>query len=245
MLDAAKVTMPDRGAFSPSQRMIYCFETLFDGHVDPDVWARWLASLYITHVEFHSYMPAHELVDTGGDSWNSYAGDPRLWTSKQTLQKKIDALHSYGIGAILYASAYAASPAFYVRHPKWAAYDAAGRPVYFPEIVPPYLVVQAMRRDAYAPYTIRGTNYANYRSYITATVTDAVRSYGFDGVRMDFYGMPGTYTSPSFDGPSNMSDDLVDFMAEPAHSTQGRAARCARHDDRARRTWTGIASGPG
>jgi hypothetical protein len=194
--------------------MIYCFDVLFDTQVDPDNWAQWLASLRVTHVEFHSYMRSHEMAVTPGKTWNSYAGDPRLWTSHEVMLQKVKALHRCGIRAILYVASYAASPEFFVKYPKWAAHWLDGRPVFFPDSYPPYLVIQSLKKESNVEYKIGGSVYKNYRQYIINQIRLALREFGFDGVRIDYYAIPQDYISPSFSGISNMSEDLVDFMQE-------------------------------
>ncbi len=78
MTELAHLTgVPGRDEFPAAHKIIYCFEVLFDTQIDPETWANWLASCYVTHVEFHSYMPAHELVDTAGASKSTPGGNGR------------------------------------------------------------------------------------------------------------------------------------------------------------------------
>ena len=215
-----------RSSFSTTQTIVQSFDVLFDGQVSATTFANWVASQGATAVEFHSYMMEHDILDTLGTAWNSYAGDERLWTKRQVMLDKINALHALGIKAILYGVPYAASPDFYVAHPAWAATDVAGYPdVFLPlpdaqwtgpttNSCAPYLIFQALSRGANYPYVIDGTQYTNYRSYILAQFVNAVRDYGFDGVRVDFFGSPDNYYSASFAGASDESKDIVDFLQD-------------------------------
>ena len=60
---------------------------IFDNSLDVDKWARNLEAAGINTLEYHPWMRAHEEVAPQTETWNTYVGDDRLWTSKAMMKK--------------------------------------------------------------------------------------------------------------------------------------------------------------
>ena len=69
---------------------------IFDNSLNVDKWAHNLEAVGINTLEYHPWMRAHEEIVPQTETWNTYVGDDRLWTSKETMKKKIEKFRSIG-----------------------------------------------------------------------------------------------------------------------------------------------------
>ena len=63
---------------------------IFDNSLDVDKWAAALQYAGINTLEYHPWMRAHEEVAPETETWNTYVGDDRLWTSKAMMKQKVE-----------------------------------------------------------------------------------------------------------------------------------------------------------
>ena len=136
---------------------------IFDNSLDVDKWARNLEAAGINTLEYHPWMRAHEEVAPQTETWNTYVGDDRLWTSKAMMKKKIEKFRSIGGRSVCYTGIYAATPAFAHTCPDWAMRNAGDRS--FITYGGSYLYLMSTNESVDAPYTIGGETYKNFNDY--------------------------------------------------------------------------------
>ena len=90
-----------------------------------DKWAAALQYAGINTLEYHPWMRALEEVAPETETWNTYVGDDRLWTSKAMMKQKVEKFRSIGGRSICYTGIYASTPAFALAHPSWAMKNEA------------------------------------------------------------------------------------------------------------------------
>jgi dextranase len=147
--------------------------TDFDpSRVDIETTACWLAKHHINGLQFYDWMYRHEDLLPSSEIFLDPMGR-RL--SLVTVKRLVDAVHARGIAALPYAAVYAASPAFFRRHPDWALLDGESRPILFGD---DFLVI--MNPAAGSPWT----------AHMMAQFDRILQEIAFDGVHLDQYGDP-------------------------------------------------------
>jgi integrins alpha chain len=157
---------------------------IFDNSLDVDKWARNLEAAGINTLEYHPWMRAHEEVAPQTETWNTYVGDDRLWTSKAMMKKKIEKFRSIGGRSVCYTGIYAATPAFAHTCPDWAMRNAGDRS--FITYGGSYLYLMSTNESVDAPYTIGGETYKNFNDYFVHQAVTAQKEYNWDGYRWDY-----------------------------------------------------------
>ncbi|UBD15754.1 FG-GAP-like repeat-containing protein [Bacteroides salyersiae] len=183
---------------------------IFDNSLDVDKWARNLEAAGINTLEYHPWMRAHEEVAPQTETWNTYVGDDRLWTSKAMMKKKIEKFHSIGGRSVCYTGIYAATPAFAHTCPDWAMRNAGDRS--FITYGGSYLYLMSTNESVDAPYTIGGETYKNFNDYFVHQAVTAQKEYNWDGYRWDWYGLPDSYVCDGTEAACNFSSEMAPLV---------------------------------
>ena len=183
---------------------------IFDNSLDVDKWARNLEAAGINTLEYHPWMRAHEEVAPQTETWNTYVGDDRLWTSKAMMKKKIEKFRSIGGRSVCYTGIYAATPAFAHTCPDWAMRNAGDRS--FITYGGSYLYLMSTNESVDAPYTIGGETYKNFNDYFVHQAVTAQKEYNWDGYRRDWYGLPDSYVCDGTEAACNFSSEMAPLV---------------------------------
>lgn len=183
---------------------------IFDNSLDVDKWAEALTYAGINTLEYHPWMRAHEEIAPEPDTWNTYVGDDRLWTSKAMMKRKIEKFRSIGGRSICYTGIYAATPAFARSYPDWAMRNAGDKS--FITYGGSYLYLMSTNEKVNAPYEIKGNTYKNFNAYFTAQAVAAQTEYDYDGYRWDWYGLPQTYVCDGLAGTGDFTYEMSQFV---------------------------------
>ena len=183
---------------------------IFDNSLDVDKWARNLEAAGINTLEYHPWMRAHEEVAPQTETWNTYVGDDRLWTSKAMMKKKIEKFRSIGGRSVCYTGIYAATPAFAHTCPDWAMRNAGDRS--FITYGGSYLYLMSTNESVDAPYTIGGETYKNFNDYFVHQAVTAQKEYNWDGYRWDWYGLPDSYVCDGTEAACNFSSEMAPLV---------------------------------
>lgn len=183
---------------------------IFDNSLDVDKWARNLEAAGINTLEYHPWMRAHEEVAPQTETWNTYVGDDRLWTSKAMMKKKIEKFRSIGGRSVCYTGIYAATPAFAHTCPDWAMRNAGDRS--FITYGGSYLYLMSTNESVDAPYTIGGETYKNFNDYFVHQAVTAQKEYNWDGYRWDWYGLPDSYVCDGTEASCNFSSEMAPLV---------------------------------
>lgn len=184
---------------------------IFDNSLDVDRWAHNLKAAGINTLEYHPWMRAHEEIAPETETWNTYVGDDRLWTSKEMMKKKIEKFRNIGGRSVCYTGIYAATPAFAHDHPDWAMRSAAVRS--FITYGNSYLYLMSTSESVDAPYTIGGETHRNFNDYFVSQAVKAQQEYGWDGYRWDWYGLPEAYVCDGASAACNFSSEMAPLVA--------------------------------
>ena len=144
---------------------------IFDNSLNVDKWAHNLEAVGINTLEYHPWMRAHEEIVPQTETWNTYVGDDRLWTSKETMKKKIEKFRSIGGRSVCYTGIYAATPAFAHNYPDWAMRNVADRS--FITYGNSYLYLMSTNESVDASYTIGGETFKNFNDYFVSQAVKA------------------------------------------------------------------------
>ena len=183
---------------------------IFDNSLDVDKWARNLEAAGINTLEYHPWMRAHEEVAPQTETWNTYVGDDRLWTSKAMMKKKIEKFRSIGGRSVCYTGIYAATPAFAHTCPDWAMRNAGDRS--FITYGGSYLYLMSTNESVDAPYTIGGETYKNFNDYFVHQAVTAQKEYNWDGYRWDWYGLRDSYVCDGTEAACNFSSEMAPLV---------------------------------
>ena len=183
---------------------------IFDNSLDVDKWAAALQYAGINTLEYHPWMRAHEEVAPETETWNTYVGDDRLWTSKAMMKQKVEKFRSIGGRSICYTGIYASTPAFALAHPSWAMKNEADKS--FMTYGGSYLYLMSTNENVNAPYEVNGKNYKSFNEYFIAQAVAAQQEYNYDGYRWDWYGLPETYVCDGLAGTGNFSYEMAQFV---------------------------------
>lgn len=183
---------------------------IFDNSLDVDKWARNLEAAGINTLEYHPWMRAHEEVAPQTETWNTYVGDDRLWTSKAMMKKKIEKFRGIGGRSVCYTGIYAATPAFAHTCPDWAMRNAGDRS--FITYGGSYLYLMSTNESVDAPYTIGGETYKNFNDYFVHQAVTAQKEYNWDGYRWDWYGLPDSYVCDGTEAACNFSSEMAPLV---------------------------------
>lgn len=197
---------------------------IFDNSLDVDKWAQNLKAAGINTLEYHPWMRAHEEIAPQTETWNTYVGDDRLWTSKSMMKKKIEKFRSIGGRSICYTGIYAATPAFAHNYPGWAMRSAADRS--FITYGNSYLYLMATNESVNVPYTVNGESYKNFNDYFVAQAVKAQEEYGWDGYRWDWYGLPEQYICDGTSETGNFSTEMAPLVNCLDIAVKGKRADC-------------------
>ncbi|AJY77719.1 hypothetical protein VN24_13730 [Paenibacillus beijingensis] len=132
-----------------------------------------LNKLHLNLVQFYDWMYRHDDLVSPEEVFTDLMGRE---LSLGVVKKKIELCHRYGMKAIAYGAVYAASRAFYDRHPDWALYYNNGKVIDFIDI---FCIMNIAEQSPWHRHII-----AEYRK--------AVEQVDFDGIHMDTYGYPKT-----------------------------------------------------
>ncbi len=195
---------------------------IFDNSLDVDKWATNLKAVGINTLEYHPWMRAHEEIAPETETWNTYVGDDRIWTSKAMMKKKIDKFRSIGGRSVCYTGIYAATPAFANNHPKWVMRNATDRS--FITYGNSYLYLMSTNESVDAPYSIGNADYKNFNDYFVAQAVKAQREYNWDGYRWDWYGLPDNYVCDGTKNSCNFSSEMAPFVNRLDHAVKAERA---------------------
>lgn len=183
---------------------------IFDRSLDVDKWAQNLKAAGINTLEYHPWMRAHEEIVPQTETWNTYVGDDRLWTSKEVMKKKIATFRQAGGRSVCYTGIYAATPAFAHDHPGWAIRNAGDGS--FVTYGGSYLYLMATSESVDVPYTVNGETYKNFNDYFVAQAVRAQEEYDWDGYRWDWYGLPEQYACDGTTEACNFSTEMAPLV---------------------------------
>ncbi|MCE5174067.1 MAG: FG-GAP-like repeat-containing protein [Bacteroidales bacterium] len=183
---------------------------IFDKSLDVDKWALALKAVGINQLEYHPWMRAHEEIDPTTDTWNTYVGDDRLWTSKDKMKEKIAKFRAIGGSSICYTGIYAATPAFALTHSDWAMRNTTDTS--FITYGNSYLYLMATNEAVNAPYQIDNIVYKNFNDYFTQQAIQAQNDFNWDGYRWDWYGLPDQYTCKGLKGTGSFSNEMSQLV---------------------------------
>ncbi len=183
---------------------------IFDNSLDVDKWCAALKYAGINTLEYHPWMRAHEEIAPKTDTWNTYVGDDRLWTSKSMMKDKINAFRAIGGRSVCYTGIYAATPAFALSFPDWAMRNQSDKS--FITYGGSYLYLMSTNEKVNASYEVNGKNYKSFNEYFTAQAIEAQTEYDYDGYRWDWYGLPETYVCDGLPGTGNFSYEMSQFV---------------------------------
>lgn len=195
---------------------------IFDNFLDVDKWAHNLKAAGINTLEYHPWMRAHEEIAPQTETWNTYVGDDRLWTSKDMMKKKIEKFRSIGGRSVCYTGIYAATPAFAHDYPNWAMRNAADRS--FITYGGSYLYLMSTNESVNAPYIINGDTYKNFNDYFVSQAVEAQREYNWDGYRWDWYGLPDSYVCDGTSITCNFSNEMAPLVNRLDLAVKGERA---------------------
>lgn len=197
---------------------------IFDNSLDVDKWAQNLKAAGINTLEYHPWMRAHEEIAPQTDTWNTYVGDDRLWTSKSMMKKKIEKFRTIGGRSICYTGIYAATPAFARNHPGWAMRSGTDRS--YITYGNSYLYLMATNESVNVPYTVNGESYKNFNDYFVSQAVKAQEEYNWDGYRWDWYGLPEQYVCDGTSGTGNFSTEMAPLVSRLDMAVKGKRADC-------------------
>lgn len=197
---------------------------IFDNSLDVDKWAQNLKAAGINTLEYHPWMRAHEEIAPQTQTWNTYVGDDRLWTSKAMMKKKIEKFRTIGGRSVCYTGIYAATPAFAQDHPDWAMRNANDRN--FITYGNSYLYLMATNESVNAPYTVNGESYKNFNDYFVAQAVKAQEEYNWDGYRWDWYGLPEQYVCNGTTETGNFSTEMAPLVNRLDLAVKEKRADC-------------------
>ena len=183
---------------------------IFDNSLNVDKWAHNLEAVGINTLEYHPWMRAHEEIAPQTETWNTYVGDDRLWTSKETMKKKIEKFRSIGGRSVCYTGIYAATPAFAHNYPDWAMRNVADRS--FITYGNSYLYLMSTNESVDASYTIGGETFKNFNDYFVSQAVKAQKEYNWDGYRWDWYGLPENYVCDGTSAACNFSSEMAPLV---------------------------------
>ncbi len=183
---------------------------IFDNSLDIDKWCAALKYAGINTLEYHPWMRAHEEIAPKTETWNTYVGDDRLWTSKAVMKNKIEAFRSIGGRSVCYTGIYAATPAFALSYPDWAMRNAGDKS--FITYGGSYLYLMSTNENVNASYEVDGVTYKSFNEYFTAQAIEAQTEYDYDGYRWDWYGLPETYVCDGLAGTGDFSYEMAEFV---------------------------------
>jgi hypothetical protein len=178
---------------------------IFDNSLDVDKWVQAWQDMGINYLEYHPWMRAHDEVAPQGDSWNTYVGDDRLWTSKEKMKEKINKFKAAGGRSTCYTGIYASTPAFALDHPDWVMRDNNGNMLTYGGS---YLYLMSTNENVNSNYTIDGTTFKNFNDYFVDQAIKAQEDFNWDGYRWDWYGTPGKYKNPTVSGDCDFSIEI-------------------------------------
>ncbi len=174
---------------------------IFDNSLNVDKWIQALQDVGINTLEYHPWMRAHDEIAPQGDTWNTYVGDDRLWTSKAKMYEKIEKFRAIGGRNVCYSAIYASTPAFARSDSAWVMRDInTGKLI---DYGANYLYLMAINENVNKNYTINGKTFRNYNDYLKDQANMAQNEFNWDGWRWDWYGLPSLYNC---DGLSGMGD---------------------------------------
>ncbi len=183
---------------------------IFDNSLNLDKWADALKYTGINTLEYHPWMRAHEEVAPQTDTWNTYVGDERLWTSKAMMKQKVEKFRSIGGRSVCYTGIYACTPAFAWAHPDWAMRNIGDKS--FITYGGSYLYLMSTNEKVNSPYEINGETYKSFNEYFTAQAVAAQQEYNYDGYRWDWYGLPEGYACDGLAGNGNFAHEMAPFV---------------------------------
>ncbi|MDR2057175.1 MAG: FG-GAP-like repeat-containing protein [Dysgonamonadaceae bacterium] len=180
---------------------------IFDHSLDVDKWVKTWKDMGINTLEYHSWIRAHDEIAPQGNSWNTYIGDDRLWTSKTKMKEKIAKFQAAGGRNICYTGIYAASPAFAYNHPDWVMrnYNSSD----WLEYGNGYLYLMAANENVNSEYILNGKTFKNFNDYFVDQAILAQQEYNWDGWRWDWYGFPGQYSNPLLSAPGDFRYEIA------------------------------------
>lgn len=179
---------------------------IFDNSLDVDKWTQAWQAAGINTLEYHPWMRAHEEIAPVGETWNTYVGDDRLWTSKEMMKKKIEKFRSIGGRSICYTGIYAATPAFANNYPNWAMRSITNGD--FITYGNSYLYLMGTNEQINYPYEVNGITFKNFNDYFVHQAEMAQNEYNWDGWRWDWYGLPERYACGGLTGEGNFSYEM-------------------------------------
>jgi dextranase len=131
-----------------------------------------LSKYHINGIQFYDWQYRHDHLVPDEDQYVDPLG--RLLSLK-TIRYLIDQTHSHGMAAMPYLAVYAASVAFWRKHPDWALYDYAGKPIAFGE---DFLGL------------MNPTPGMLWQRHLLDECSRVLASLSFDGLHVDQYGEP-------------------------------------------------------
>lgn len=132
-----------------------------------------LNKLHLNLVQFYDWMYRHDDLVPSMEVFTDLMGRQ---LSLGVVKEKIGLCHEYGMKTIAYGAIYAASRAFFEKHPDWALYYNNGKEIDFIDI---FIIMNIAETSPWHRHII-----AEYRK--------AIEEVGFDGIHMDTYGYPKT-----------------------------------------------------
>lgn len=184
-------SMPTLSQLADEVKLRHGWVCMYDNSLDVDKWVQSLQDVGINYLEFHPWMRAHEELVSDAQTWNAYAGDERLWTSKSKMKEQIAKFQAVGGKAICYTGIYAATPAFARKYPAWVMRDATSNALM--SYAGDYLYLMSVNPTAYHQYNIKGQNFSNFSEYLIDQAVKGQQEYDWNGWRWDWYGYPAEY----------------------------------------------------
>ncbi|MET0462078.1 MAG: FG-GAP-like repeat-containing protein [Chitinophagaceae bacterium] len=184
-------TMPTLTQFSEHVRLRHGWVCLYDNSLNVDKWVQSMQDVGINYLEFHPWMRAHEELVSDASTWNAYAGDERLWTSKSKMKEQVTKFQAVGGKAICYTGIYAATPAFARKYPAWVMRDITSNNLM--SYAGDYLYLMSVNPTASHQYTIKGQSFNNFSEFLIDQAVKGQQEYHWDGWRWDWYGYPADY----------------------------------------------------
>lgn len=183
--------MPTLSQLSEDVKLRHGWVCMYDNSLNVDKWVQSMQDVGINYLEFHPWMRAHEELVSDAQTWNAYAGDERLWTSKAKMKEQITKFQAIGGKAICYTGIYAATPAFARKYPAWVMRDVTTNTLM--SYAGDYLYLMSVNPTANHPYNIKGQDFRNFSEFLIDQAVKGQQEYKWNGWRWDWYGYPANY----------------------------------------------------
>lgn len=133
----------------------------------------WLRKCHINLVQYYDWSYRHDDLVSDKSEYTDMMGKH---INRDTVCRKIEKTHEFGMRSIAYGAVYAAGKEFFDKHNDLALYTSCGDPFVF---INTFYIMNISRNGS-------------WRKHLVGQYRNAIEKMGFDGIHMDTYGFPKT-----------------------------------------------------